>query len=313
MHYNRIAVYSHRGWASSAIVQALIASGAYTKVLYRPGSDISSLPSTVSTVEIDVADQSAVIDALKDIDIVISLVGHEGVLRQLQLVSAIAKTNVQLFVPSDLAARYDEQGMRIPVNNNKGMVEAAAQAAGIPTTVVLPGNFAEFALATRAMGVDIVNNRIIFTGHSATHPVNLCTRSYVAAAYASIFASTSIDRLKNRTLALAELRPTGNDIAAALSEKFGAASLTTSESIPSINAKIEAALDTGKGFALPYYCRKIWGTGQQANMVGSDVWDDPKLAKASLQELLVEGKLQDYREPPPGVNEFFATWYESCQ
>lgn len=77
-----------------------------------------------------------------------SLVGHEGVTRQLSLVNAIPKTNVQLFVPSDLAARYDEQGLRIPVNHAKDEVERAARAAGIPVSVVLTGNFAEFALAT---------------------------------------------------------------------------------------------------------------------------------------------------------------------
>lgn len=76
-----------------------------------------------------------------------SLVGH-GVTRQLSLVNAIPKTNVRLFVPSDLAARYDEQGLRIPVNHAKDEVERAARAADIPVTVVLTGNFAEFALAT---------------------------------------------------------------------------------------------------------------------------------------------------------------------
>lgn len=55
---------------------------------------------------------------------------------------------MQLFVPSELAARYDAQGLRIPVNQAKKAVELAAQAAGIPMTIVLVGNFAEFALAT---------------------------------------------------------------------------------------------------------------------------------------------------------------------
>lgn len=77
-----------------------------------------------------------------------SLVGHEGVRRQHGFVKAIPKTNVKLFSPSDLAARYDEQGLRIGVNKEKDEVEKAAKAAGIPTTVVLVGNFAEFALNT---------------------------------------------------------------------------------------------------------------------------------------------------------------------
>lgn len=76
------------------------------------------------------------------------LVGHSGVPLQHHFVKAIPKTQVKLFVPSDLAARYDEQGNSIPVNRHKSEVERAARLAGIPITVILPGNFAEFALCT---------------------------------------------------------------------------------------------------------------------------------------------------------------------
>jgi nucleoside-diphosphate-sugar epimerase len=70
MTFNRIAVYGHRGWASSAIVNALVASGAPIKVLYRPSSDVSELPPSVTTTSVDVEDQKALISALQDIDIV---------------------------------------------------------------------------------------------------------------------------------------------------------------------------------------------------------------------------------------------------
>ena len=76
------------------------------------------------------------------------LVGHGGVPLEHHFVQAIPKTQVQLFVPSELAARYDEQGNRIPVNRNKVEVEMAAHQSGVSTTVILPGNFAEFALST---------------------------------------------------------------------------------------------------------------------------------------------------------------------
>lgn len=73
---NRIAVYGHRGWASSAIVAALIASGAPVKVLYRPGSDISSLPDSVAKISIDLDDQDAVISVLQDVDVVMYVHHH---------------------------------------------------------------------------------------------------------------------------------------------------------------------------------------------------------------------------------------------
>lgn len=70
MPYNRIAIYGHRGWASSAIFNALANSGAPIRVLYRPGSTVSELPENVDAVEVDVGDQSALVAALKGIDIV---------------------------------------------------------------------------------------------------------------------------------------------------------------------------------------------------------------------------------------------------
>lgn len=60
----------------------------------------------------------------------------------------IPKTGVGLFVPSKLASKYDDQGNLIKVNREKIEVEQAAQKAGVPITLVLPGNFAEFALNT---------------------------------------------------------------------------------------------------------------------------------------------------------------------
>lgn len=43
MGLNRITVYGHRSWASSAIVRALAASQAPIGVLYRPSSNVSVL------------------------------------------------------------------------------------------------------------------------------------------------------------------------------------------------------------------------------------------------------------------------------
>ncbi|GKT47814.1 isoflavone reductase IRL [Colletotrichum spaethianum] len=294
MAFNRIAVYGHRGWGSSSIVEALISSGAFVKVLYRPSSDTSNIPAHITKVEVDINDEAALVSALQDIDIVISLVGHEGVQRQHAFVKAIPKTNVKLFSPSDLAGRYDEQGLRIGVNKGKDEVEKAAKAAGIPTTVVLVGNFAEFALNTPHLPTS-KNSRGMVTS----------TRKYVAAAYASIFAKTPISQLENRAVALCELAPTGNDITGALKEKFGTAPQISSHSVEKVNGEVEKGLESGSLFTLAWYCRKIWGTGQQAQMVGSDFWEVEDYKKATLEDLVIGGKIEAYREMPPQVAEYF--------
>jgi uncharacterized protein YbjT (DUF2867 family) len=78
-----------------------------------------------------------------------SLVGHEGVVKQYNFIRAIPKTKVKLFVPSDLGSRVDEERATIPVLRAKAEVEKASKDAGIPTTVVLPGNFVESTFSTQ--------------------------------------------------------------------------------------------------------------------------------------------------------------------
>jgi hypothetical protein len=175
MPYNRLAIYGHRGWASSAIAQALLTTGAPAKLLYRPGSNANGLKGDFTEIEVDVQDQDALRAALKDVDILMyappyspipaynptlgsrnanqnplyrSLVGREDIPLQHAFIQAIPHTDVQLFVPSDLAFRCDEQGLRIDVNKEKDDVERAAREAGVATCVTLPCVFAESGLNT---------------------------------------------------------------------------------------------------------------------------------------------------------------------
>lgn len=175
---------------------------------------------------------------------------------------------------------------------------------------------------------------MIFTGDSANQPVNLwfvyshllltlvtqstddfSTRPYVASAYASIFATTPIPTLQNRTLALSELTPTGAQIAAFLSQKHSSRTKTTTETLASINQKIETGLEAGMPIVLAYYCRKIWGTGEQGGMAwgGGDVWDVKGYEKADVEGLVGGGLLGAYREMPPTVGKFFGKEFEGCR
>lgn len=70
MPHNRVAIFGHRGWASSAIVDALSATGAPITVLYRAGSDTDGLRAGVKKIQVDIDNHAAVIAALQDIDIV---------------------------------------------------------------------------------------------------------------------------------------------------------------------------------------------------------------------------------------------------
>lgn len=71
MSFNRIAIYGHRGWVGSAVLRALTGTGAPIKVLHRAGSDISSIPSGVTSAVVDLDDAQTLVPALQDIDIVL--------------------------------------------------------------------------------------------------------------------------------------------------------------------------------------------------------------------------------------------------
>ncbi|KAL5324636.1 hypothetical protein ACEPPN_009183 [Leptodophora sp. 'Broadleaf-Isolate-01'] len=231
MSANRIAVYGHRGRFSSRIVSVLIASDAHITVLYRPGSDISNLPARVPKIEVDVLDQDALVAALQNIDIVLSLVGDEGVSREFGFVSAIPRTNVKLFVPSDLGLRYGEDGMAIPLLKKKEQVQEATRQAGIPLTVVLIANFAEFTLGSIA------------------------------------------------------------------SEKYGKKPKIFQQSIEKVNEQFLDRLKSDMSALAPaWYYRKLWGTGELTSLLGSDIWDLRSYKKATLDDLIVEGKVGSYRD-----------------
>ncbi|GLA28229.1 NAD(P)-binding protein [Aspergillus phoenicis ATCC 13157] len=304
MAFNRIAVYGHRGFVASRVVPALIASGAPITVLHRSTSDTSNLPEHVRKIEVDVFDEDALVDALQDIDIVLSLVGDEGTDRQYGFVKAIPKTNVRLFVPSDFCLRYCEQGMRMPCMVAKAKLEKASKDAGIPTTVVHAGNFAEFTLSTPAVGVDLQNNTLVYTGNSASEKVTMCTKDYVAAAYVDIFTTRPIHTIQNRTITLSELAPTGMEIAAIMKKKNGSDPSIATRSIEEVDRMIEDCISKESNLAVPSYCRKIWGTGQMMKMLPDDLWEVKDYRKATLEDLVLGGKLESYRALPDHVWEY---------
>ncbi|KAL4934777.1 hypothetical protein BDV06DRAFT_229460 [Aspergillus oleicola] len=126
-----------------------------------------------------------------------------------------------------------------------------------------------------------------------------------------IFTSTPIHQRQNRMIALHESKATNAENAGALTEKFGSPARTTHESAEAINPAVEDALAAQNSFALASYCRKIWGNGQQVEMVGTDVWDEG-YGKATLHRLIMEGELRAYREMPQAVVDFFAPQFERC-
>ncbi|KAL1795570.1 hypothetical protein ACET3X_005794 [Alternaria dauci] len=242
---------------------------------------------SVTRIEVDVLDQHALIAALQGIDIVISLVGDEGVSREFGFIQAIPGIDAKLFVPSDLGLRYGKDGMAIPLIKKKEQVQEAARQAGIPLTVILIANFAGFTLGSIQLTLEYQLTR-------------LCTYStveYVAAAYVSIFTTTPIAEISNRAIDLVELAPTGAEIAAALKEKHGKEPKIFQQSTERVMKEFSDRLNSDLSALAPaWYYRKLWGTGELTSLLGSDIWDLPWYKKATLKDLIVDGKVGQYRD-----------------
>ncbi|KAI9637348.1 uncharacterized protein MKK02DRAFT_32221 [Dioszegia hungarica] len=289
---NTIAILGPRGWVASAVISALAATPSHIKAIYRQGSSPGDLPSSVEGIEVDWADESAFLAALQGVVIVLSLVGQAGLAEQLRLVPMLRRASISLFIPSDFAYVHTKEDDKIPVIHNKEVLATALNEAGVPMLTVLAGNFAEFALNTPRIGVDMINNRIVHTGHTDTQRINLCTRAYVAAALAALLPSTPSDKLKGRTIGLNEFSPTGAEIASAMERRSGApprvARATDERSL--------RLIDKGSPWALAESVKLKWSRGEHS--VGEDMYDVKGYSKVGLEELVVKGQLVKYRPLP---------------
>jgi hypothetical protein len=116
------------------------------------------------------------------------------------------------------------------------------------------------------------------------------TREYVAASIASLLSTRSLSELADRSIGLTELSPTGTQIQEALEKRHGSqpkiAHVTEEESIKKIQE--------GHPLALMDLVKLKWSSGEHS--VGDNVFELEGYQKATLDDLIVDRKLGEYRE-----------------
>lgn len=130
--------------------------------------------------------------------------------------------------------------------------------------------------------------------------VSYSTADYVAAAYVSIFTGSPISEISNRAIGLIELAPTGEEIAEALEKKHGEKPKIFTQSVEKTVADFHKHRTSDhpvlSRISPAWFWRKLWGTGELTSMLGSDIWDVPGYQKATVDDLIVEGKVGPYRD-----------------
>jgi len=141
-----VAASARLGHPTFALVRDTAASDAARAALLKSFEDAG-----VTLVKGDLYDRDSLVSAVKLADVVISTVGAPQIADQTRLIDAIKEAgNVKRFIPSEFGLDADRSGAVEPARSTfittKAAVRRAAEAAGVPYTLVWTGYFFGYGL-----------------------------------------------------------------------------------------------------------------------------------------------------------------------
>ncbi|OVA07059.1 NmrA-like [Macleaya cordata] len=155
----KILIIGGTGLIGKFIVEASVKSGNPTFILVREsiiadpvkGKLIESFKNSGATLLYgDLYDHESLVKAIKQVDVVISAVGHGQIADQVKIISAIKEAgNVKRFFPSEFGNDVDRSRAVEPAKSafeGKAKIRRAVEAAGIPYTYVSSNFFAGYFL-----------------------------------------------------------------------------------------------------------------------------------------------------------------------
>jgi uncharacterized protein YbjT (DUF2867 family) len=162
-HVAKILVIGATGYVGKYMVEASIKANHPTFALIRESTlsnpaksqELDGLKNLgVNFLTGDLNDQQSLVNAVRQVDIVISTVGRHLLLDQKNIIAAIKQTgNVKRFIPSEYGNDSDRVHAVDPAKTvyaNKAIIRRAIEAEGIPYTYVSSNFFARHVLPTLA-------------------------------------------------------------------------------------------------------------------------------------------------------------------
>lgn len=160
MAKSRILIIGATGYIGPYFAHASVAAGHPTFVLIRPETAINPAKadliesfknSGIVILEGSLEDYESLLYAVRQVDIVISSVGSQQILDQLNIIKAIKEVgSIKRFVPSDFGSnQVSLDALPDPLKTAYGpkqQIRSAAASEGIPFTVVFTYGFAGFFL-----------------------------------------------------------------------------------------------------------------------------------------------------------------------
>ncbi|KAK4490317.1 hypothetical protein RD792_000984 [Penstemon davidsonii] len=160
---SKILIIGGTGYIGKFILEASAKSGHPTFALFREstindpvkGKIVEGFKSSgVTVLTGDLYDHESLVKAIKQVDVVISTVGHLQLADQDKIIAAIKEAgNVKRFFPSEFGNDVDRTRAVEPAKSTfeiKAKIRRAIEAEGIPYTYVASNYFAGYSLSTLA-------------------------------------------------------------------------------------------------------------------------------------------------------------------
>jgi uncharacterized protein YbjT (DUF2867 family) len=162
-HVAKILIIGATGYVGKYMVEASVKANHPTFALIRESTlsspakaqELDGLKNLgVQLITGDLNDHQSLVNAVRQVDVVISTVGRHLLLDQKNIIAAIKQTgNVKRFIPSEFGNDSDRVHAVDPAKTvyaNKAIIRRAIEAAGIPYTYVSSNFFARHVLPTLA-------------------------------------------------------------------------------------------------------------------------------------------------------------------
>ncbi|RVD84824.1 uncharacterized protein DFL_003163 [Arthrobotrys flagrans] len=219
----KVVVVGGTGNLGEHIVQALVASGAFTvSVLTRSSSSRRAFPAGVQILDTDYS-PSSLEAAFNGQDAVVSVVAGAALGEQRKLIDAAVAAGVKRFIPSEFGSNTDNKEAQelVPIFSRKVEIKDYLESQtgnGLTWTGIVTGPVFDRSLKLGVLGFDILARRATIYD-SGDRPFTASTVAQVSSAVVGVLQNP--DKTENKYVYVGSFTTTQNEILAALEAVTG--------------------------------------------------------------------------------------------
>ncbi|KAK3337603.1 hypothetical protein B0T19DRAFT_490158 [Cercophora scortea] len=292
----KVALAGATGNLGPAILNALVKAGFAVTVLTRQASP-TSLPPSVTAVQVDYDSLDSLVAALTGQDALISTIAGTGLPKQLLLIDAAVQAGVKRFLPSEFGSNtLSPKTAALPIMQDKVAAQAALKAKaaanpGFSYTLVINGPFLDWCAAV-GLTVDIKKKHIVLYD-GGDRKYSTTTLASVGAAVVGVLKKP--EETKNRAVYVQDIVLSQRELAEIAKRATGGAEGWTEEVSSTEEALGKAWTElTGEKpnpmvFFMEFLKAVIWGEGYGSQF---EVVDNALLGLKGLTEEEVQKVLE---------------------